>query len=381
MNKAYLYRLYPTKEHTGKLNRLFGIAREIYNSCLAERKYAYKMQGVSLNYYDQANELPELKTVIPDVALLNAQCTQNIVRRLDRSFKSFFRRIKHGEKPGFPRFKGYNQFSSITFPTYGDGCKISDDKLYIRNVGNIKIKLHRNLDGQIKTVTLKRDCGKWYVVFTCDVEPKPLEQNKNEVGIDVGIESFAVTSDGEFIKNPHCLKHSLRRLRVAQRKVSRKKKGSKNRRKSVKLLAKQHQKIRNQRKDFIHKVTNQIVKQYSYIAVEDLKINNMVKNHHLAQSINDVGWGMFFDTLAYKAEWAGRQFVKVKPNGTSQICSNCGTKVQKDLSVRIHKCPACGIEIHRDFNASLNILALGRSVWDVTWNRGSCVSQEAVCFN
>lgn len=381
MDKSFLYRLYPNREQTEKLNRLFGIARELYNSCLAERRYAYKMQGVSLNYYHQANELPGLKKCIPEVGLLNAQCAQNMLRRLDKAFKDFFRRIKQGEKPGYPRFKGYNQFNSITFPTYGDGCKLKNNRLYILNAGLLKIKMHRELEGQIKTVTLKRECGKWYVVFVCEIDVKPLPQSDKQVGIDVGIESFAVTSDGEFIDNPHYLRVAEKRLKVAQRKVSRRKKGSKNRRKAVKLLAKQHHKIRNQRKDFQHKVANEIVKEYGYIAVEDLKVKNMEQNHHLAKSINDVSWSQFFSIVAYKAEWAGRQFTQVKPNGTSQMCSQCGIKVPKDLSVRVHHCPHCGVVLHRDFNASLNILALGRSVWDVTWNRSSCVSQEAVCFS
>jgi putative transposase len=381
LNKAFLYRLYPNKEQIDKLNRLFGIARELYNSCLAERKYAYKMQGKSLNYYDQANELSDLKKLIPEVSLLSASAEQNMLRRLDKAFKSFFRRIKHGEKAGYPRFKGYNQFNSITYPVYGDGCKIKGNRLYIRNAGLIKLKMHRELECEINTVTIKRECDKWYVVFTNEVDIKPLPVNNNQVGIDVGIESFLVTSDGEFVDNPHCLKVSEQRLKRAQRKVSRRKKGSHNRRKAVKLLAKQHLKVHNQRKDFQHKVAKQLVSQYGYIAVEDLKVKNMVKNHHLAKSINDVSWSQFFSMVAYKAEWAGRRFIQVKPNGTSQNCSQCGTKVQKDLSVRIHHCPHCGIVLHRDFNAALNILALGRSVWDVTWNSSSCVSQEAVCFS
>jgi putative transposase len=381
LRKAFLYRLYPNKVQSVKLDGLLDIARELYNSCLQERRDAYKMQGESLNYYDQANELKELRQVIPEVSQLNFSATQDMLRRLDKAFKAFFRRIKSGEKPGYPRFKGRNRFNSITFPTYGDGCKLKDSKLYIQNVGWLKVKVHRSLEGQIKTVTLKRDCGKWYVVFSNTVEIEPLSPSDKQVGIDVGIESFAVTSDGEFIENPRYLKISQRRLRIAQRKVSRRKNGSYNRRKAVKLLAKLHLKIRNQRKDFAHKVSRQIVDTYGFIAVEDLHINNMVKNHHLAQSINDAGWGDFINLLSYKAEWASRKLAKVKPHGTSQMCSVCGLKVPKDLSIRMHHCPNCGISLHRDFNAALNILALGRSVWDITCDTGQCVSQEAVCFS
>lgn len=376
MRKSFIYRLYPNKEQTDKLSNLLDIGRNIYNSALAERKYAYRAQHKSLNYYDQASEIKELRQVMPEVAQLNFSATQDMLRRLDKTFKAFY-----SGKIGFPRFKGKRRFSSITFPTYGDGIKIKNDRLYINNVGLIKIRMHRLLDGEINTVAIKRDCDKWYAVFSNTIDIQPLPYSSKELGIDVGIESFAVTSDNEFIENPNFLKHSLKDLRKAQRSVSRKKRGSKNRHKAVKLLAKQHLKVRNQRKDFVHKEARKIVNENGFIAVEDLQIKNMVKNHHLARSISDAGWGIFLNVLAYKAEWAGRTFVKVNPNGTSQVCSNCGAKVPKDLSVRIHNCPYCGIVLHRDYNSALNVKSLGRSVWDITWNGGSCVSQEAVCFS
>ncbi len=381
MRKSYLYRLYPSKEQTTKLSNLLGIARDIYNSALAERKYAYRVQRISLNYFDQASELKELRQALPEVAQLNYSATQDMLRRLDKAFKSFFRRVANGEKAGFPRFKGANRFDSITFPTYGDGIKLHDNKLYIGNVGTIRIKMHRILEGTANTVTIKRNCDKWYVIFSNTVDIEQLPYSPKEIGIDMGIESFAVTSDNDFIQNPHFLKRGIGDLRKAQRKVSRRKLRGNNRRKAVKLLAKQHLKVANQRKDFIHKKTREIVNTYGYIAVEDLKIKNMVRNHNLAQSINDAGWGIFINALSYKAEWASREFVKVNPNGTSQICSNCGMLVPKDLGVRIHRCPYCDIILHRDFNSALNILALGRSVWDLMWNSSSCVSQEAVCFS
>jgi putative transposase len=376
LRKSFLYRLYPNKEQSDKLSNLLDIGRNVYNCALAERKYAYRAQHKSLNYYDQASEIKELRQSIPEIAQLNFSATQDILRRLDKTFKAFY-----SGKIGFPRFKGKRRFSSITFPTYGDGIRIKNDRLYINNVGLLKIRIHRLFEDEINTVAIKRDCDKWYAVFSNTVEYQPLPYSSNELGIDVGIESFAVTSDNEFIENPNFLKHSLKDLRKAQRSVSRKKRGSKNRRKAVKLLAKQHLKVRNQRKDFVHKEARKIVNENGFIAVEDLQIKNMVKNHHLARSISDAGWGMFLNVLSYKAEWAGRTFVKVNPNGTSQICSNCEAKVPKDLSVRIHKCPYCGIVLHRDYNSALNIKSLGRSVWDVTWNSGSCVSQEAVCFS
>lgn len=378
MIKSFLYKLYPNKEQSAKLSNLLDIGCNIYNSALAERKYAYRSQRKSLNYFDQANELKELRRELPEIAQLNYGATQNILRRLEKTYQFFYRRIKNGEKAGFPRFKSHARFSSVTFPTYGDGVRIKDGRLYIQNAGIIKMRMHRVLEGDVKTVSIKRDCDRWYAVFSNLVEIEPLPISNVQVGIDMGIESFVVTSDNEFIKNPHYLKISQQKLRIAQRKVSRRKRDGKNRHKAVKLLARQHLKIRNQRKDFAHKITRNIVNHYGYISVEDLKIKNMVKNHHLAQSINDMGWGQFLDILAYKAEWAGRQFAKVNPNGTSQTCSNCGMQVPKDLSVRIHNCLYCGIVLHRDYNSALNVLALGRSVWDVTCDSSQCVSQEAI---
>ena len=381
MYKAFLYRLYPSKLQIEKFASLLDIARAFYNAGLQERRNAWK-QGVSINYYDQANQLKEIRDTNPEYALLNYGATQDVLRRLDKTFKSFFRRVKNGEgKAGYPRFKGKDRFNSITFPTYGDGIKLRDNRLYVQNVGLIKVKMHRALEGEINTVTIKQVCDKWYAVFSNSIDIEPLPASDKQVGIDVGLESFAVTSEAEFIENPRYLREAEAVLRKAQRKVSRRKKGSHNRRKAVKLLAKHHLKVSNQRKDFAHKFSRHIVNTYGFIAVEDLQIKNMVRNHHLARSISDAAWGMALDFTAYKAEWAGRQFVRVIPNGTSQDCSTCGAEVPKSLSVRIHRCLNCGTVLPRDLNSSLNILARGRRVWGVTWSNSSCVPQEAVCFS
>ena len=380
MRKAFLYRLYPGKIQAESLSHLFDIARAFYNAGLQERRDAWR-HGVSLNYYDQANQLKEIRQANPEYAELNYSATQDVLRRLDKSFKSFFRRVKNEEKSGYPRFKGRDRFNSIIFPTYGDGIKIRDNRLYIQNVGLVKIKIHRALEGEINTVSIKRQCDKWYAVFSNSVDIEPLPASDRQVGIDVGLESFAVTSDGEFIENPRYLREAGAVLRKAQRKVSRRGKGSHNRRKAAKLLAKHHLKVGNQRKDFAHKFSRQIVNTYGFIAVEDLQIRNMVRNHHLARSISDVAWGMALGFTAYKAEWAGRQFARVIPNGTSQDCSACGADVPKALSVRIHRCSNCGTVLPRDLNSSLNILALGRSAWGITCDAGQSVPQEAVCFS
>ena len=380
MRQAFLYRLYVNETQSDKLDNLLRLARQLYNAALQQRRDAWKYQHKSLNYYDQANQLKEVRNEIPEFAQLNFSAAQDMLRRLDKSFKAFFRRVKSGEVAGFPRFKGRDRFDSITFPTYGDGIKIKGGRLYVQNVGLLKIKIHRVLEGEINTVTIKRECGKWYVVFSNTVEIKPLPVSDRTVGIDVGLESFAVTSDGEYIENPRYLREAEVVLRVAQRSVSRKKKGSNNRRKAVRLLAKKHLRVKRQRADFAHKVADNLVKNYGRIAVEDLRIKNMVRNHHLARSISDAGWGQFVSILSYKAEYAGREFVQVNPNGTSQICSGCGATVKKSLSTRVHNCPACGLSLNRDFNAALNIKRLGLSLWDSTCDSGQCVSQEAVAL-
>jgi putative transposase len=376
MRQAFLYRLYVNETQSDKLDNLLRLARQLYNAALQQRRDAWKYQQRSLNYYDQANQLKELRNEIPEFAQLNFSATQDMLRRLDKSFKAFFRRVKTGDKAGFPRFKGRDRFDSITFPAYGDGIKVKGNHLYVQNVGLLKIKMHRTLVGEINTATIKRECGKWYVVFSNTVEIEPLPVSDKIVGIDVGLNSFAVTSDGEFIANPRYLREAQRKLRVMQRSVSRKKKGSHNRRKAVRILAKKHLKVKRQRADFAHKVADNLVKVYGGIAVEDLKIKNMQRNHHLALSISDAGWGQFLSILAYKAEYAGRRFIQVNPDGTSQRCSRCGATVPKTLSVRIHHCPCCGLTIDRDLNSALEIKRLGLSLWDSTCASGQCVSQK-----
>lgn len=364
MYRRFAYRIYPSKVQEERLEALLEIARTFYNAGLQERRDAWRKQHISLSCYDQCKQLKEIRTINPEYALLNFTATEGILRRVDRTFKEFFERIKRGEeKVGYPRFKSRTRFSSIIFPAYGDGIKLRDNRLYVMNVGEVKIKLHRPIGGKIKTVTIKRQCGKWYAVFANIVEIEPLPVTDRQVGIDIGLTSFAVTSDNDTIENPRYLRESEAILKNANRKVTRRKKGGHNRRKAVRLLAK-HQKVRNQRKDFAHKLARNIVNVYGYIAVEDLKIENMVQNHYLAKSISDAGWGQFLDFLEY--------------NGTSQRCSNCGTIVPKTLKVRIHRCPNCGLVIPRDYNSALDILRLGRSLWDITCINRQSVSQETI---
>ena len=279
-----------------------------------------------------------------------------MLRRLDKAFKAFFRRVKAGEKPGYPRFKGKGRYDSITFPSYGDGCKLKGNRLYVQHVGQIKIKLHREIAGRIKTVTVRRQADLWFVTFSCEVESHRLPPTGKAVGVDLGIESFAITSDGEFFESARYLRNAERNLKRLQRQVSRRKKGSNRRKKAVQQLARAHMRVACQRRDTAHKVARSLVNRYDLIAVEDLNIRGMLKNHHLAKSISDAGWNLFVTILKAKAAEAGRQVVEVDPRNTSQICSGCGEIVPKLLSQRWHSCPHCDTSLHRDVNAAVNIL-------------------------
>lgn len=381
MRKAFVYRLYTNKAQEVALANLLDIAKIFYNAALQERRDAYK-HGVSLNYYDQANQLKDIRIENPWCAELNYSATQDILRRLDKTFKAFFARCKSGKKAGYPRFKGRDRFNSITFPSYGDGVRLKD-KLYIQNVGKIRIKLHRPIEGTIKTISVKRECGKWYTVFSCELPDIKRTPHGEPIGIDVGLTCFAALSNGEHRYHPRHLKAGLAQLRRCQRKVARRKRGGANRHKAVKVLQKAHAHIQHQRADFQHKESRKLADTYGFIAAEKLNIKGMVRNHCLAQSISDAGWGYFLSKLAYKVEETGGRFIQVNPNGTSQQCSKCGAlpDVSKTLAVRIHSCPQCGLVIDRDVNAARNILSLGLRLWDATWHNGASVSQEAVCFS
>jgi len=380
MRKTYRYRLYPTKAQEQAMGQQLREGCKLYNAALQERRDAWKKTGTSVNYYDQANQLKEIRTE-GLIELANFSCCQDILRRVDKTYKSFFGRVKRGEKAGFPRFKPHQRFDSITFPSYGDGIRLlPSGKLRVQGVGILKVKLHRPVDGKIKTVTLKREAGKWYACFSVEVETLPLNDSLFAVGIDVGLESFAVLSDGTVIANPRQYRKAQARLRRAQRKVARRKKGSHRRKKAVRELQVAHAHIRNQRQDFHHKLAHRLVQSFGLIAIEDLNIKGLAGGM-LAKSVHDAGWSGFFSKLTYKAESAGRLLIPVNPRGTSQRCSNCGTEVRKELKDRWHTCTSCGLSVSRDLNSAIEILRLGLSLVDVTLGFSPCVSTEAVCLS
>ena len=357
MRRAYKYRLFTNANQERELDAMLETHRRLYNSCLAQRKERYEAEKVTVKYTEQSARFKVERSTNPYYARLNFSSAQATMRRLDKAFANFFRRIKAKETPGYPRFKARDRFHSIEFPAHGDGIRLTGNRLRVQHVGTIRVKLHRPVEGTIKTVTLKREADRWYVVVSCDLGDVQVEpSDKPPVGIDVGIESFLTTSEGVQEPNPRYLKDALPDLRRKQRSVSRKQKGGKNRRKAVKKVARAHARVRNLRREHHHQVALHLVRRHGVIAAESLNIRGMLGNRRLARAISDVAWGNFLLTLRSKAESAGVAFVEVDPRGTSQECSGCGRVVRKALGQRWHSCE-CGCSLHRDHNAARNVLA------------------------
>ena len=380
IRRTYKFRIYPSKAQITKLDNTLDLCRELYNAALQERRDAWKLNRINITRYVQSAQLPEIKQSRPDLNAVYAQVLQDVLKRVDTSFQNFFRRVKSGQKPGFPRFQGKHRYNSFTYPQ--GGFNLTDNgKLRLSKIGDVKIKLHREVIGKVKTLTISKDsCGKWFVCFSVETKAEPLPKTNEAVGIDVGIESFATLSDGTQIDNFKYYESTQKKLRVAQRRVARRKKGSNRRRKAVAMLRSIHQQIHNQRNDFQHKLSTELIRQYDLIAVEDLNILGMSKGI-LAKQIHDVSWSSFFQKLKYKAESAGKMLIEVAPHWTSQDCSACGERVKKDLSVRQHICSNCGLSLHRDHNAALNILSLGLSDKGVKYQVADRLPLEAPSFS
>ena len=357
MEKSLKYRLFPTKHQTKLLQVQLDECRWLYNKLLKERRDSWENERKGLSYFSQCKRIRELKIERTTLSDVYSQVLQNVADRLDKAFQAFFRRVKAGEKPGYPRFKGRDRYDSFTYTQFGFAIK--DSYLELAKVGSIKIKLHRQPFGQIKTCTIRRQASKWYACFSVEYEPEPLPDSDKAVGIDVGLESFAILSTGEKIANPRFFRTDEKALTKAQRKLSKLQRGTFERSKAKKVVCRIHERITNRRHNFIHQEARKLVNAFGVIAVEKLNINGMLGNHYLAKSIADASWGQFINILSAKAAEAGRELVLVNPNGTSQLCSRCHFIVPKDLSIRIHSCPRCGLVLDRDLNASYNILSLG----------------------
>ena len=365
MNRTFEYRLYPRHRERRALETVLEQSREVYNAALTECKNAYESTGQHLSAIGQWPYFREWRKQ-PGI-LLNASSLQQILRRLDKAYSAFFRRLKAGETPGHPRHKGDNRFDSVEY-TYSDGVKLSfnerEDRfvVYVQNVGDIKVKCHRFLPSgaEIKQVVIKRKASGWYVCLMLEM-PDPLLVEANglpSVGGDMGLLRLLTLSDGTLVDNPRWLREALADLRVAQRRLSRRVKGSQGRQAARLRVAKLHEHVANIRRDFWHKVTCWLVHTYGLIALEHLNLSFMTRNLHVSLSAYDAGLGAFQTLLCYKAVEAGSHVTLVNPAYTSQVCSACGALVKKDLSVRVHSCSHCHLELDRDLNAAINILNL-----------------------
>jgi len=357
--------------------------RQLYNNALAERRDAWEEDKRKVSYYDQQNALPALKKQRPEYVSLGSHALQETVRRVERAFKAFFRRVKNGENPGYPRFKSRNRFNSFTYPCVSGwkllslghekkhGCK---GKLRISNLGDITLRGRCRVDivsldrKDIPRLTVKRVRGKWYATITYKVDISLLQRDcakkRSITGIDLGLSSFATFANGESLPRLRHLDRDICRIKQAGKDVSRKKKGSNRRRKAVAKLSRLHEKVSERRKDYLHKTTAQLVHDYSFIAVEDLQVKDMSTSggrikRGLNRSISDASWGKYLQLLTSKAEEAGCEIVRVNPRGTTQKCSWCGQTVPKTLYDRVHSCPDCGLTLDRDHNAAINILKRG----------------------
>jgi len=361
--RTFKYRLYPTPAQELNLFRVLTCARNLYNMALAERKYAYQVEGRSVKLADLEQLAKRYRAMFPYAMQMFSQTAQSVVKQVDTAFQAFFRRVKAGQTPGYPRFKNAMSFNSFEFKQYGSGAKINGRRLKLYGIGRLAIRWHRPVEGTIKTTRIMHKAGCWYVTFACELpEPAPLPETKRVVGIDVGISALLTTSDGEKVANPKYYRAGQAKLRILQRKLARAKRGSKNRRKIVRAVQRQQENVANQRKDYLHKLSTQLVQTYDGIALENLRVNNMVRNHHLSKSILDSGWTILKDMLTYKAESAGRQIFFVDPAYTSKKCSNCGSLFEgMTLATRWVKCN-CGLSLDRDHNAAINILR--KSGWD-----------------
>ncbi len=386
--KAYKFRLYPSAGQEKLLIKQLDLCRELYNSFLEQRILAYKT-GKRINYNYQQDQIPELKKTFPEFNNIHSQVLQDVARRVDKAYDNFFRRL--GEKnngsrikAGFPRFKSGERYNSITYPQTGFRI-LENGHIRLSKIGEVRMFMHRPVTGEIKTLSVKRDkVGDWFMTITVDMQKgysadvradnidRPCPDFTSSIGIDLGLKALITTSEGMHIEPPRFMRKSESDLKRAQKDLSRKMKGSGNRTRARKKVAKIHRKIERQRDDFSHKLSKLLVREHNMIVFENLNTAGMVKNHHLAKSIADASWNTLVQYTTYKAESAGAVVVLINPEYTSQECSGCGNiKHDLKLSDRIYHCNACGLTMDRDLNAAINIrnrgiAKVGRGTPEVT---------------
>ncbi len=357
MRKSYKFRAYPTKAQAAAMETMVETHRHRYNRALSERKDTWERQQRGVSYGDQSATLKVQRLANPYLAATNFSSCQATLRRLDTAFQAFFRRVKAGDKPGYPRFRGRGRYDTVVFPSYGDGGKLRDGRAYFQHIDAVKVKLHRPIEGRIKTMAFKREADGWYVVCSCDLGNVTVAPSTNPaVGIDLGLQAFLTTSDGGSVPPPKFYRSAHRKLRRAQRHLSRGQKGSKRRQKARERVARLHQHIGNQRRDWHHKTALSLISRYGTVAHETLNIAGLARTR-LAKSALDAGWRQFLGILTHKAEGAGVSVMAVDARNTTQACSDCGclTAVPLTLRDRVYHCASCGYTADRDLTAALNI--------------------------
>jgi putative transposase len=386
IKRTYKYRIYPSRAHETCLENMFSMCRHLYNWNLKERIERYELEKHSVSYNEQQNKLPELKKEKPWFKGVHSQVLQDVLRRLDNGFKHFFRRVKTGEVPGFPKYKKRGEWNSITYTQFSDHPK--DGSVKVPKLGNISIVYHRSIpkDAKVKTLNIEKEAGKWFACFSfeheLEIEPK---QELSAIGIDLGLIDFYYTSDGQSTSAPKLLRKKEKQLQKLHKRLSKTKKRTPEFYKLVRAIQKTHFRIKCQRNDFLHKQSLELLKSANILCFEKLTVSKMVKRPEkiqgefgvflpngakykamLNKSISDVGWSKFVDILKYKVVTEGKKLVQINPKYTSQECSNCGAIVKKSLSTRTHRCNECGYVANRDENAAINILRRGLASLGIT---------------